>query len=169
MKFDDYPVHDSIRGWFGRALYFEMQKDEDIFLITADLGFKLWDLHQRDFPDRFYNVGAAEQCAIGTGVGLALSGKKPFVFSITTFLIYRAFEWIRNYLSYEQIPVFLIGSGLDDDYKHDGISHQPYEVKEVLNIFPNIHQYYPSVKTQVPALLRQMIEENKPAFMCLRR
>lgn len=169
MKFADYPVHDSIRGWFGRALYFEMQKDENIFLITADLGFKLWDLHQRDFPDRFYNVGAAEQCAVGTGVGLALSGRKPFVFSITTFLIFRPLEWIRNYLNHERIPVMLIGSGYEDDYKHDGISHQPYEVKEVLNIFPNIHQYYPSVKTQVPALLRQMIEENKPAFMCLRR
>lgn len=169
MKFEDYPVHDSIRGWFGRALYFEMQKDEDIFLITADLGFGLWDKIRNDFPDRFYNVGASEQCAVGVGVGLALSGKKPFVFSITTFLIYRALEWHRNYLNHEQIPVFLIGSGLDDDYRHDGVSHQPYEVKEVLNIFPNIHQYYPSVKTQVPALLRQMIEENQPAFMCLRR
>lgn len=169
MKLEDYPVHDSIRGWFGRALYFEMQEDEDIFLITADLGYKLWDQIRNDFPHRYYNVGAAEQCAVGTGVGLALSGRKPFVFSITTFLIFRSFEWIRNYLNHEQIPVFLIGSGLDDDYKHDGVSHQPYEVKEVLNIFPNIHQYYPSVKTQVPALLRQMIEENQPAFMCLRR
>src|SRR5258707_7604957 len=158
MKFDDYPVHDSIRGWFGRALYFEMQKDEDIFLITADLGFKLWDLHQRDFPDRFYNVGAAEQCAVGTGVGLALSGKKPFVFSITTFLIYRAFEWHRNYLNYEKIPVFLIGSGYEDDYKHDGHTHQPCNLFGMNGLFetqlPNIEAYLPSTKEQVPACVR---------------
>jgi transketolase len=169
MKFEDYPVHDSIRGWFGRALYFEMQKDEDIFLITADLGFGLWDQIRNDFPHRFYNVGAAEQCAVGTGVGLALSGKKPFVFSITTFLIYRAFEWHRNYLNHEHIPVFLIGSGYGNDYKHDGVSHQPHGLEKLLNCLPDIDQYYPSQKENVPISLRVMIETNKPAFMCLRR
>ena len=166
---EEYPIHDSIRGWFGCALYFEMQRNPDIYLITADLGYKLWDLHQRDFPDRFFNVGASEQCAVGAGVGLALSGKIPFVFSITTFLIYRAFEWHRNYLNHEQIPVFLIGSGLDNDYAHDGITHQPHEVKEVLNTLPNIRQYYPETKESIPHYLELMIMRNKPAFMGLRR
>lgn len=169
MTFDEYPLHDSIRGWFGRALYFEMQKNDDMFLITADLGYKLWDLHKRDFPDRFYNVGASEQCAVGAGVGLALSGKRPFVFSITTFLIYRTLEWIRNYVHHEDIPVFLIGSGYEDDYKHDGITHQPWEIKKVLSIFPNVRQYYPPTKESVPVLLEVMLRANKPAFMCLRR
>lgn len=169
MTFDEYPLHDSIRGWFGRALYFEMQKNDDMFLITADLGYKLWDLHKRDFPDRFYNVGASEQCAVGAGVGLALSGKRPFVFSITTFLIYRTLEWIRNYVHHEKIPVFLIGSGYEDDYKHDGITHQPWEIEKVLSIFPNIRQYYPPTKESVPVLLEVMLRANKPAFMCLRR
>ena len=163
------PKHDSIRGWFASSLYDEMEKDNNIWVITADLGYGMFDQIRDDYPNRFINCGAAEQCALGTAIGLSLSGKIVFVYSITTFLIYRSFEWIRNYLHYEQIPVFLIGSGLDDDYKHDGITHQPYEVKDVLNVLSNIHQYYPSVKTQVPALLRQMIEENKPAFMCLRR
>jgi transketolase len=169
MNFDEYPLHDSIRGWFGRAFYFEMQKNENIFLITADLGYKLWDLHRRDFPERFYNVGASEQCAVGAGVGLALSGKIPFVFSITTFLLFRPFEWIRNYLNYENIPVRLIGSGMDDDYKHDGISHQPYEAKEVLKLFTSIETYWPSDKTEVPNFTAQMIRRSQPAFMCLRR
>jgi transketolase len=171
MTFDEYPLHDSIRGWFGRALYFEMQRNEDIFLITADLGYKLWDLHQRDFPDRFYNVGASEQCAVGTGVGLALSGKIPFVFSITTFLLFRPAEWIRNYLNHEQIPVKLIGSGMDNDYAHDGISHQPSyeELVAYFKLFPNIDTTTTSDKTQVPELLHKMITNNKPAFMCLRR
>ena len=169
MTPEEYPLHDSIRGWFGRALYFEMQENPDIYLITADLGYKLWDLHQRDFPDRFYNVGASECCAVGAGVGLALSGKIPFVFSITTFLIYRSFEWTRNYLNHEQIPVMLIGSGYGNDYKHDGISHQPWEVERVLQCLPNIRQYYPEEKELVPNQLRSMIMRNRPAFMCLRR
>src|SRR6266446_1983297 len=163
------PTHESIRGYFAAALYDEMEKDDRIWLLTGDLGWGMLDSLRDDFPERYLNVGASEQLLVGAGVGLALSGKIPFCYSITTFLVYRAFEWIRNYLNHENIPVFLIGSGLDDDYKHDGITHQPHEVKDVLNCLPNIHQYYPSVKTQVPLLVRQMIEENKPAFMCLRR
>jgi transketolase len=169
MTFEEYPLHDSIRGWFGRALYFEMQENPDIFLITADLGYKLWDLHQRDFPDRFYNVGASECCAVGTGVGLALSGKIPFVFSITTFLIFRSFEWIRNYLHHEEIPVILVGSGYADDYKHDGITHQPWEIHKVLNCLPNVKQFYPTQKEVIPDLVKMLISAQKPSFLCLRR
>jgi transketolase len=88
MKFEDYPVHDSIRGWFGRALYFEMQKDERIWCLTGDLGFGLLDQIRNDFPKRFVNVGASEQALVGAGVGLALSGKIPFCYSITTFLVF---------------------------------------------------------------------------------
>jgi len=163
------PTHESIRGYFAAALYNEMQKDERIWLITADLGFGMWDSVRDDFPDRYINVGASECCAVGAGVGLALSGKIPFVYSITTFLIYRAFEWHRNYLNHEKIPVMLVGSGYEDDYKHDGITHQPWEVRKVLDTLPNIQQFYPSQKENVPVSLRVMIEMNQPAFMCLRR
>jgi transketolase len=163
------PTHDSIRGWFAAALYNEMEKDDRIWLLTGDLGYGMLDKIRDDFPERFLNVGASEQVLIGAGVGLALSGKIPFCYSITTFLIYRAFEWHRNYLHYEDIPVRLIGSGFDDDYKHDGITHQPFEVGNVLSIFPNIHQYYPVLKESVPPMLKEMLRNHKPAFMCLRR
>jgi len=163
------PTHDSIRGWFAAALHDEMEENENIWLLVGDLGWGMMDQIRDDFPKRFVNVGASEQLLVGAGVGLALSGKIPFVYSITTFLIYRAFEWHRNFLNHEQIPVFLIGSGYEDDYKHDGISHQPYEVKEVLNCLPNIRQYYPEEKESVPEQLRSMIMRNSPAFMCLRR
>jgi transketolase len=163
------PTHDSIRGWFAAALYDEMEKDDRIWLLTGDLGWGMLDQIRDNFPDRFVNVGASEQLLVGAGVGLALSGKIPFCYSITTFLIYRAFEWIRNYLNHEQIPVFLIGSGYQDDYKHDGITHQPYEVYQVLNTLPNIRQHYPEHKENIPSQIKQMIKDNEPAFMCLRR
>jgi len=65
--------------------------------------------------------------------------------------------------------VMLVGSGYEDDYKHDGITHQPWEVRKVLDTLPNIQQFYPSQKENVPVSLRVMIEMNQPAFMCLRR
>lgn len=167
------PTHESIRGYFAAALYNEMQKDERIWLITADLGFGMWDSVRDDFPDRYINVGASECCAVGAGVGLALSGKIPFVYSITTFLIYRAFEWHRNYLNHEKITVMLVGSGYEDDYKHDGITHQPYGLfgREGLleTQLNNIDAYLPAMKEEVPIWLSSMIRNERPAFMCLRR
>jgi transketolase len=163
------PTHDSIRGWFSASLYNEMEKDERVWCLCGDLGYAMLDKIRDDFPQRFINVGASEQALVGAGVGLALSGCVPFCYSITTFLIYRAFEWHRNYLHHEQIPVQIIGSGLDDDYKHDGISHQPFEVKEVLNTLPNIKQFYPTQKEVIPDLVKMMVSAKKPSFLCLRR
>lgn len=170
MEFNDYPLHDSIRGWFGRALYFEMQKNEDIWLILPDLGYKLFDLHLRDFPERVKSIGASEQAALGIAVGLALQKKIPVVYSITTFLIYRGFEWTRNYLQHEGIAVRLVGSGFEADYAHDGVTHQPWEVEQVMHhIFPQIATAIPWDKNDIPELVRKMIATNRPSFLCLRR
>ena len=169
MTFEEYPLHDSIRGWFGRALYFEMQNDKRIWCLTGDLGYGLLDHIRDDFPDRYINVGASEQLLVGASVGLALSGCVPFCYSITTFLIYRSLEWIRNYLNHEEIPVILVGSGYEDDYKHDGITHQPFEVREVLNCLPNVKQFYPQQKEVIPDLVKMLISAQKPSFLCLRR
>lgn len=163
------PAHDSIRGWFAASLHEAMSRDERIWLLSGDLGFKMLDKIRDDFPERFRNVGASEQLLIGAGVGLALSGKIPFVYSITSFLLYRPFEWIRNYLQHEGIPVRLVGSGLNDDYKHDGITHQTYDAKAVLELFPRISRYYPAYKTEVPYMVEKMIANDEPSFICLRR
>lgn len=173
MRFEDYPIHDSIRGHFGRALYFAMRDNPDIWLVCADLGYGLFDHHKADFSDRFINTGAAEQSAVGIAVGLALSGKIPFVYSITTFLLYRSFEWHRNYLNHEKIPVRLIGSGYEDDYKHDGVTHQPYNLFGMEGLFetqlPDIDTYFPQTKEEIPTALENMITANRPSFLCLKR
>lgn len=166
---DCYPVHDSMRGWFGFELFKAMERDDRIFLILPDLGFKLFDLHLECFPERVKSIGASEQAALGIAVGLSLEQKIPFVYSITSFLLYRGFEWIRNYINHENIPVRLIGSGAEDDYKHDGITHQPFEAKQVLNLFPNIIQRWPDCKEQIPSIIDLMVNVDKPQFLCLRR
>lgn len=163
------PTHDSMRGWFAAELYNAMEADDKIRLVTADLGWGMWDAVQRDFPKRFLNTGASEQVATGICVGMALSGLTPFLYSITTFLLLRPLEWHRNYLQHEGIPVRLIGSGYEDDYKHDGITHQPYEAKQVLALFPRIKTYFPTDKSEIPDIVHEMIWEDRPSFLCLRR
>jgi transketolase len=165
------PTHDSIRGWFAAALHDEMQKDDKIWLIVADLGYGMFDQIRDNFPQRFVNCGASEQLAVGVGIGLALSGKKPFVYSITTFLLFRAFEWHRNYINHENIPVRLVGSGIDKDYAHDGISHQPSipEIDKCFGMFPHITVHIPTDKFMIPGIVTRMTEYEHASFICLRR
>jgi transketolase len=162
--------HDSQRGYFAYALYQAMKENKDIWLVVGDLGYKVFDAHFRDFPDRCINTGAAEQAMMGIGIGLALEDKIPFVYSITPFLLYRAFEMIRNYIDHEKIPVKLIGSGRDRDYLHDGFSHWAEEDKIILKkIFTNIQGGWPQEKEDIPGIVKQMIRNKKPYYINLRK
>lgn len=161
--------HNSQRGVFAQCLHDEMTKDSRIHFLTADLGYGMLDRIRDDFPDRFHNCGAAEQLMLGAAVGLALSGKIPFCYSITPFLLYRPFEWIRNYLQHEKIPVRLVGSGLHSDYKHDGHTHHAQDAIGLMTMFPSIETYYPETTDDVPRHVRSMLERPHPAFICLRR
>jgi transketolase len=158
-----------MRATFAKHVHAHMAKNEDIYVIVNDLGYKMWDNVRRDYPDRFINVGAAEQTLLGVAVGLALSNKIPIVYSITSFLLYRPFETIRNYINHEKIPVKLIGSGRDRDYMHDGISHWSEEDKALMNIFTNINAHWPEDVNEIPQLVSRMIKSNKPWYVNLKR
>lgn len=162
-------THPSMRAHFAYAIYKKMAKNKKIWVIVNDLGYKMWDKVRADFPYRFINVGAAEQSMIGIAVGLALSGKIPIVYSITTFLLYRPFEAVRNYINYEKIPVKLIGGGRDKDYLHDGFSHWAEEDKEILSIFKNIEAVWPKNNEIIPKVVDEMIKKNKPWYVNLKR
>lgn len=165
----EWHIHGSQRGRFAYDLYRAMMRDERIHLLTADLGYGMFDHHRDDFPKRFANVGASEQLMLGAGIGLAMSGKIPFCYSITPFLLYRPLEWIRNYLEHEGIPVRLVGSGLDADYSHDGFTHHAHDAKAVLALFPRIKTYFPACGTEVASMLQTMIANDEPSFIGLRR
>ncbi len=165
MKESEY--HPSQRGYFAGELYNQMEKDEDIILLVGDLGYKVFDRHFEKFPERCINVGAAEQAMVGIAVGLALEGKKPFTYTISSFYL-RAAETIHLYLNHEQIPVRLIGSGRNDDYEHDGISHDA----RALQIFlrqTSLIQYYPINERDVPNIVRNMVRISEPSFISLKR
>lgn len=162
-------VHPSMRGYFAEEVWIKMKKNKKIYVLVNDLGFGMWDRVRTDFPDRFINVGAAEQSQLGMAVGLALEGKIPLVYSITSFLLFRPFETIRNYINYEKIPVKLIASGRDRDYLDDGFTHWAEEDKDILKIFKNIKAVWPKDKKEIPALVSKMLKSNKPWYINLSR
>ena len=143
-----------------------MKNDGNIYLLTGDLGYGLWDEIKKEFPDRYINTGAAEQALIDIAVGLALDGKIPFVYSITTFLLYRPFEAIRNYLNHEKIPVKLIGSGRNLDYKTSGFTHCAEDDRKVMKLFSNIKSYWPE-KQEVAGLVRKAVKDKSPYYINL--
>ena len=109
-----------MRKSFFKRLANLAERDQRIWLITADMGWKLLD----DFPrDRYVNVGVAEQNMVGIATGLALECKIPFCYSISTFLIFRAYEFIRNDVAYQNLPVRIVGVGGWNEYPAYGISH----------------------------------------------
>lgn len=158
-----------MRERFAVELYQQMKENSQIWVITGDVGYKMWDKIRSDFPERFLNTGASEQAMVGIAIGLALEGKIPFVYSITPFLLYRPFETIRNYLNAEKIPVRLVGSGRNDDYLNDGFSHWASEDREVMGIFQNIEARWPENFLEIPNLVQEMIEVRKPWYINLRR
>lgn len=159
--------HQSQRGFFAWELYERMKTNEAIYLLVGDLGYKMFDRHFQDFPDRCINCGASEQAMLGLAVGLAQAGKIPFVYTITSFFL-RAAETISLYLDHEQANVKLIGSGRDQDYLHDGYSHDATRVQEYFKAL-HITSLYPKDKEEIPTLVSQMIWNNEPTFLSLRR
>lgn len=157
-----------MRKLFSKYLYEKMAIDKSIVLITGDLGYGLWDQIRLDYPDRFYNVGSAEQFMMGMATGMALEGKKPVVYSITPFLLYRPFEFIRNYLDNEKIIVKLVGGGRGKDYGSLGFSHWAEDDEKIMSYFENIEKYIPS-ESNLEQMFESFINSNNPAYINLKK
>ena len=156
-----------MRRRFQELLTEEMRKNENIFLLVGDVGYRVFDHLREDYSDRVINPGAAEQLMIGMGAGLAMEGKIPVCYSITPFVLYRPFEFIRNYLHHEQIPVKLVGSGRDDDYGPCGFSHYACEDTKVLDALPGIESFWPETKEDVD--IEKFLYSGRPSYINLRR
>jgi len=146
-----------------------MKSDDTIVVLTGDLGFGLFDDIRSNAPERFINVGASEQLMLGAATGLALQGKIPICYSITPFLIYRPFEFIRNYMQIEGIPIKLVGSGRNSDYLNAGYTHHSGEVKSILDNFPKIDLYFPEDNAELSSQIDNMIYSKSPAFISLKK
>lgn len=146
-----------------------MDSNDDVFFITADLGYKIFDKILTKYPDRAMTIGASEQLMMGMAVGLADSGKIPLVYSITPFLLYRPCEIIRVYLNNENSNVKLIGSGRDGDYEHDGFTHYAGDDKQLLDTFANINCFWPADKSEIKKVMSTMIDTKGPCYLNLKR
>jgi transketolase len=165
----DYSKFNSMRGWWAWEVFRKMQENPNIYLVTGDLGYGMWDQVRESFPHRFINVGAAEVTMMSVAVGLALSGKLPVVYSITSFALRRAYEPMFLYMNRENLKMIVAPAGRDNDYSYDGASHWSFDTPKLVDTMPYIRQYYPETKEDIPAIAEDVFANPSPCFVSLRR
>lgn len=120
-----------------------MEKDQDLIFLTGDLGFGSFEIIEQKFPDRFYNMGIAEQNMIGVSCGLSLAGKKVIVYSIANFSTLRVIEQIRNYPVYHDCSVLIVNGGAGFSYGQLGYTHHAVEDIPILKAIPQLKIFAP--------------------------
>jgi transketolase len=126
-----------MRSEFLASLADLADRDPRVILLTADLGFGSIEVFADRHPDRFINLGVAEQAMIGVATGLAEGGFIPYCYSIASFAVARTFEFLRNGPIAHELPVRLIGVGPGMDYSYDGLTHFALEDVGILLGQPN--------------------------------
>lgn len=128
-----------MRNTFAQTLYEIGTKNEKIYVVVADISpaGAMSEFTQK-FPERFINVGVAEQSMIGICAGLALQGCRAFAYTIATFSLYRPFEMVRDDLCYQNLPVTVVGMGSGLIYSTLGGTHHTQEDVSICNSLPNM-------------------------------
>src|SRR5438093_2400618 len=133
-----------MRRAFVNTLVELAERDPRILLLTGDLGYLALEPFSERFPDRFFNVGVAEQNMVGLATGLAEAGYIPFCYSIVTFASLRPYEFIRNGPILHQLPVRVVGVGGGVEYGHNGATHYGLEDVGVMRVQPGISVIAPA-------------------------
>ena len=153
-----------MRAAFARTLTELAERDERIVLMTGDLGFMALEPFSDRFPDRFFNVGVAEQNMIGLATGLAESGYLPFVYSIATFASLRGYEFIRNGPIAHRLPVRIIGVGGGFEYGSAGPTHHGLEDVGVMRLQPGLTVVAPADHRQARNALLATWDRDGPVY-----
>ncbi|HEY7212710.1 MAG TPA: transketolase C-terminal domain-containing protein [Bryobacteraceae bacterium] len=141
--------------------------DDRIMLLTGDLGFMALEPFRERFPNRFLNVGAAEQNMIGVATGLAEAGFLPYAYSIATFASLRPFEFIRNGPVLHRLPVRIVGMGMGFEYGHSGHTHYALEDVAALRTLPGLTIVVPADSGQTKTSIRVTHDLPGPVYYSL--
>ena len=153
-----------MRNAFVETLGELAERDPRVVLLTGDLGFGVLESFGERFPDRFYNVGVAEQNMVGVATGLAESGMIPFVYSIATFASMRPYEFIRNGPVLHQLPVRIVGVGGGFEYGNNGATHYALEDVGVLRMQRGLTVVVPADTAHAQSALVQTYDLPRPIY-----
>jgi len=140
-------------------------EDDRLVLLTGDIGNRLFDKFKEVAPKRFYNCGIAEGNMMSVAAGLALSGLRPVVYTITPFLTTRCFEQIRVDVCYHKAPVIIIGTGSGLSYASLGPTHHSLEDIAILRTLPEMTVIAPSDSNELRLAFREALSLDTPVYI----
>lgn len=142
-------------------------KDERIVSMLADNGLIVYDSFRRDFPDRYFNFGISEANMVAAAAGMASCGKIPFCYTISAFLAYRSYEFIRNDVCFQNQNVKIVGIGSGVAYSTLGPSHHTTEDIGLLRGLPNLTLFSPGSPLDVKKIINAAYEIQGPVYIRL--
>lgn len=158
------------REAYGQALAAVGAKNQNIVVLDADLSKSTkTDTFKKEFPERFFNVGIAEQNLISVGAGLAAAGKIPFVSSFAMFATGRAFEQIRNAVCYPKLNVKVCATHAGITVGEDGATHQSLEDIACMRVLPNMTVVVPADEVETRSVIEWAAQYDGPVYVRLGR
>ena len=160
----------SIRSTFGKTLLELGKINPDIVVLDADLSCSTQtQLFAKEFPERFFDCGIAEQDMIATAAGLALGGKIPFAASFAIFVTGRTYDQIRNSVCYPELNVKIIGTHGGVTVGEDGASHQALEDISLMRGIPNMTVFVPADCRECAEVIKFAAENSGPMYIRIPR
>lgn len=158
------------RNAYGEALLELGRRRPDIVVLDADLSCSTkTDKFAKEFPDRFFNMGIAEQDMIGTAAGLALTGKVPFASTFAVFETGRAWDQIRLTVCYSNTNVKLVATHGGITVGEDGASHQALEDIALMRALPNMTVIVPADAAETESVINAVADHTGPVYVRLGR
>jgi len=154
-----------MRRRFGKLINELAYKDDKIVLLVGDIGYGIFDEFRKNHKKRFFNMGICEQSIIGAAAGMALEGLKPWVYTITPFLIERPFEQIKLDIDQQKANVCLVGFA---DYPNLGPTNSELNAKKLMSLFKNIKSYFPKDGNETEKAVFKSYKNIGPNFISLK-
>lgn len=158
------------REAYGKALVELGRENSDVVVLDADLAKSTKTINfGKEFPERFFDMGIAEQNMMGTAAGLAAAGKIPFASSFAVFATGRVYDQVRNSICYPGLNVKIGASHAGITVGEDGASHQAVEDIALMRVLPNMTVFVPADGPSTAAAVRAAVEINGPVYIRLGR
>ena len=156
-----------MRNAFAQQLTELAEQDERIVLLSGDIGNRLFDAFKQRCPGRFFNCGVAEANMMSMAAGLAMSGMRPVVYTITPFVTTRCLEQIRVDVCYHDVPVVIVGVGGGLAYASLGATHHSCEDIGFLRLLPGMAVVCPGDAMETRAALQAALQVSYPVYLRL--
>ena len=154
-----------MRDAFAREMTALAAERTDVTLLSGDIGNRMFDRYKQVAPERFFNCGIAEANMMSLAAGMALSGLRPVIYTITPFTTTRCLEQIRVGVAYHQAPVVIVGTGSGLSYAELGPTHHSLEDMAILRTLPGLNVLAPADSAELVAQLREALDSPYPTYM----